>query len=263
MRTLVILTLLFSFSLTAIGQTTQSQPKPQKKARSKKRSQPALSFSHPTGSGKTVYDATKAQDVRTEEFVVTKKLSFTKRVRNFYANIVIEYRTRRKRKVGTLRIKLYHLRAPRTVENFIGLAEGNIEFSSKNEKNETVMAKKPFYDGLSFHRIIKKFIAQAGSPSTKNKAAGPGYSIPLEFNSRLIHDRLGVVSMARSGGKSHGSQFFITLAPIPRLNKVNSVFGQVISGVNVLQDFEKIQTDREDVPKIPIKIRSIKIERTY
>ncbi|MCB0357507.1 MAG: peptidylprolyl isomerase, partial [Bdellovibrionales bacterium] len=115
----------------------------------------------------------------------------------------------------------------------------------------------------TFHRIVKKFIAQTGDPFGNNKGSGPGYTLPLEISERLVHDRYGVVSMARHKGESHGSQFFITFGPIPHLNRVNTVFGQVVDGVNILEQIENVKTDREDKPRYPVKIRNIKIERIY
>jgi cyclophilin family peptidyl-prolyl cis-trans isomerase len=152
------------------------------------------------------------------------------------------------------------LQAPQTVENFVQLSEGLIEFKLPNQDKPV---KKPIYDGLKFHRIVKKFVAQTGDPTGSSRGLGPGYTIPLELNGGLVHDRMGVVSMARSGDLSHGSQFFITLAPIPNLNGVNTIFGQVVDGANILNDFDKIQTNREDIPKRPVLIKKVEIERIY
>lgn len=219
-----------------------------------------IEFDDMPGDGKTIYDPERAKNISTEEVVVTDRLKLKRRLKDIYANISLEYWLGRQKKNGMLRIKLYHLQAPQTVENFVKLAEGLVEFKLPGqEKGE----KKPFYNGLTFHRIIRKFVAQSGDPLGNNKGAGPGYTIPLEFNGRLVHDRMGVVSMVRSGKESHGSQFFITLAPIPNLDGVNSIFGQVVDGAEVLNDFDKIKTNREDVPKRPITIKEITINRVY
>ena len=226
----------------------------------KKRAIPKMNFAAPTGSGKTTYDSEKAKEVKTEELTITDKLKFKKRVRAIYANFTISYAYKRKMKIGRFKVKLYHNRARKTVKNFVSLAEGEIEWVDK-ETDKPI--KKPFYDGLKFHRVIRRFIMQTGDPKGNNKGGGPGYTIPLELSERLVHDRFGVVSMARQGGDSHGSQFFITFSALPHLNGVNTVFGQVIDGVETLEEVEKVRTDREDFPRIPVEIKSVKIERVY
>ena len=217
-------------------------------------------FSTPSGTGETTYDKNKVPDLRTEEMTVTDKVRLKRRPRAIYAIFTVSYAHKRKKKVGRFKIKLYHNRARLTVENFINLVEGNIEWVDKKTEKKI---KKPFYDGLKFHRIIRKFIMQTGDPDGNNKGGGPGYTIPLEISERLVHDRFGVVSMARQGNESHGSQFFITLAPVPHLDGTNTVFGQVVDGVEVIEEIEQVRTDREDFPRYPIIIQKASIERIF
>ena len=136
---------------------------------------------------------------------------------------------------GEIVLRLYFKRAPLTVSNFVGLAEG-----SKDWKDPvTGKAKKTrFFDGLNFHRVIKDFMIQGGDPLS-NGTGGPGYTFADEFHPELKHNKPGILSMANSGAHTNGSQFFITHVPTPHLDNKHSVFGEVVEGMNVVNAIEK------------------------
>jgi peptidyl-prolyl cis-trans isomerase A (cyclophilin A) len=152
--------------------------------------------------------------------------------------------------LGTFEAELYAKECPETVWNFINLAEG---------RQETVR-KGNYYDGLSFHRIIKDFVIQGGCPFG-NGTSGPGYQFKDEFDSSLRHSGEGVLSMANAGPGTNGSQFFVTLGATPHLNDRHSVFGKVIKGIEIVREIGAVETGHGDKPKEPVIMKSVTIRR--
>ncbi|MEW6265344.1 MAG: peptidylprolyl isomerase [Thermodesulfobacteriota bacterium] len=151
---------------------------------------------------------------------------------------------------GSFEAELYARECPETVWNFINLVEG---------RQETVRGGN-FYDGLTFHRIIKGFVIQGGCPSGTG-TGGPGYRFQDEFHPSLRHDGPGVLSMANAGPGTNGSQFFITLAATPHLDNRHSVFGKVIKGLDIVNKIGAVKTDRRDKPLDPVVMEKVMIKR--
>jgi len=158
---------------------------------------------------------------------------------------------------GKFRVELFADRVPLTVENFAGLAEGTKEWTDPKTKTKV---KKPFYDGLIFHRVIEGFMIQGGCPLGTG-TGDPGYRFKDEFHPSLKHDKPGILSMANAGPSTNGSQFFITVAATPHLDNRHSVFGQVTEGMDVVMKISKAPGDRNNRPLKDIKINSVKIIR--
>jgi peptidylprolyl isomerase len=134
---------------------------------------------------------------------------------------------------GTILIELAYDKAPLTVTNFVGLAEGTIDSSAADGE--------PFYDGLTFHRVVEDFVIQTGDPDGDG-SGGPGYRFPNEIEPSLSHGSAGVVSMANSGPDTNGSQFFITKSPAPWLDGQYSIFGEVVEGQDVVDSIQEDDT---------------------
>ena len=159
---------------------------------------------------------------------------------------------------GNFTVELFEKDAPKTVANFVGLAEGTKEWT--DPKSGTKM-KKPFYDGLIFHRVIADFMIQGGDPLGTG-TGDPGYKFADEFGSGRKIDKAGVLAMANAGPNTNGSQFFITLAPQPHLTGKHTVFGEVTQGMNVIEKIGQVKTSKPgDRPVKPVVIQSVKIER--
>jgi peptidyl-prolyl cis-trans isomerase A (cyclophilin A) len=159
---------------------------------------------------------------------------------------------------GRFTVRLFDEDAPRTVANFVELAEGTKEWTDPRTGQK---AKRPLYDGLIFHRVISGFMIQGGDPLGTG-TGGPGYKFGDEFSPKLRHDKAGILSMANSGPNTNGSQFFITLAPTPWLDNKHSVFGEVVEGMDVVKNIAETPTSKPgDRPLKPITVQTIKINR--
>lgn len=158
--------------------------------------------------------------------------------------------------MGKFKVVLFPEKAPKTVENFVGLAEGKKEWTDLQGKK----THKKLYDGTVFHRVIKDFMIQGGDPKG-NGTGGPGYMFGDEIDPSLTHSKPGILSMANAGPGTNGSQFFVTVVPTPWLNGRHTIFGEVVEGMDVVNAISKVETMPGDRPKKEVKINHITIER--
>ena len=159
--------------------------------------------------------------------------------------------------LGPIVIRLFPDKAPKTVENFVGLAEGTKDYQADGGKTGR------FYDGLGFHRVIDGFMIQGGCPLGTG-TGGPGYTFKDEFHPELGFTKPYLLAMANAGPKTNGSQFFITTDPTPWLNFRHTIFGKVADSASedVVKAIAATQTDRNDRPLSSIVIEKVDIERT-
>jgi peptidyl-prolyl cis-trans isomerase A (cyclophilin A) len=159
--------------------------------------------------------------------------------------------------LGDIVIELFPNHAPKTVENFVGLATGAKEWTDPRTGEKTT-AK--LFDGTIFHRVIEGFMIQGGDPLGRG-TGGPGYRFADEFHGELVFDRPYILAMANSGPGTNGSQFFITVAPTTWLNRKHTIFGEVkdANSQAVVDKIATTKTDGSDRPLQAVTITSVTI----
>ena len=160
---------------------------------------------------------------------------------------------------GPIRLELFPNHAPKTVRNFVELAEGSREYVDPRTREK---GSGPYYNGTIFHRVMSDFMIQGGDP-TGTGTGGPGYTFPDEFHSELRFDRPYLLAMANAGPGTNGSQFFITVVPTGWLNMKHTIFGQVADADSqkVVDSIATTDTDRNDRPVQEVVIERVEIER--
>jgi peptidyl-prolyl cis-trans isomerase A (cyclophilin A) len=159
---------------------------------------------------------------------------------------------------GPIVIRLLPDYAPKTVRNFVDLAQGGREWTDPRTRNATTGR---LYDGTIFHRVIPNFMIQGGDPLGTG-TGGPGYQFADEFHPDLAFDRPYLLAMANAGPGTNGSQFFITTVPTPHLNRKHTIFGEVIEGQDVVDEIGRAATNRQDRPVKDVVLESVVIEET-
>jgi len=160
--------------------------------------------------------------------------------------------------LGQIKIELYPDKAPQTVANFVGLAEGSKDWT--DPRSGALQTGKSLYAGTIFHRVIPDFMIQGGDPLGQG-IGGPGYKFEDEIDTSLAFDGPGYLAMANSGPNTNGSQFFITTVATPWLNGKHTIFGKVIQGQDIVKKIESVATDANDKPVKPVTLESVTIER--
>ena len=158
---------------------------------------------------------------------------------------------------GTVTVRLFPDHAPKTVRNFVELAEGGREWTNPGTR---VTSKDKLYDGTIFHRVITGFMIQGGDPLGTG-TGGPGYRFADEIHPDLRFDKPYLLAMANSGPGTNGSQFFITTVPTPWLTGKHTIFGEVISGADVVENISRVQTVPGDRPVQDVVLQSVTIQR--
>jgi peptidyl-prolyl cis-trans isomerase A (cyclophilin A) len=158
---------------------------------------------------------------------------------------------------GKVVVKLFPKDAPKSVENFVGLATG--EKSWTHPGTQEKKTGTPLYDGTIFHRCIADFMVQGGDPLGRG-TGGPGYQFEDEFQSGRKFDRPGLLAMANAGPGTNGSQFFITVVATPWLDRKHTIFGEVVSGMDVVKRVaNEIPKGPQDRPRTDVKVKSVTI----
>ena len=174
---------------------------------------------------------------------------------------------RLKTTLGDIVVRLEETKAPKTVANFVGLAQGKIAWQDATDGKEK---SEPLYDGVRFHRVIPDFMIQCGDPLTRSTAdqwkgrwgtGGPGYRFGDEFHPELRHKGAGILSMANAGPGTNGSQWFITEGDTPHLNDRHSVFGRVTEGLDIVHKIANVPTNHRDAPLTDVVLQKVELFR--
>ena len=159
---------------------------------------------------------------------------------------------------GTIRVRLLPDHAPKTVDNFVGLATGAKEWRDPRDGKKKT---EPMYDGTVFHRVIPEFMIQGGDP-TGTGTGGPGYEFEDEVAGGPGFSKPGYLAMANAGPGTNGSQFFITEAPTTWLTGKHTIFGEVIEGMEVVNEIARVPRDKRDKPNEDVVIERVEVSET-
>jgi peptidyl-prolyl cis-trans isomerase A (cyclophilin A) len=159
-----------------------------------------------------------------------------------------------KTSLGDIRVRLLPEHAPKTVENFVGLATGSKQWRDPRSGDQR---SEPLYAGTVFHRVIPDFMIQGGDPLGTG-TGGPGYKFEDEVSGGPSFDRPGLLAMANAGPNTNGSQFFITEIPTPWLDRKHTIFGEVVDGFDVVKEIAHVPTSN-DKPKTPVNLEQVEI----
>jgi peptidyl-prolyl cis-trans isomerase A (cyclophilin A) len=159
---------------------------------------------------------------------------------------------------GTIVLRLFPDQAPKTVSNFVELAEGTREWTDPQTRRPS---SDKLYDGTIFHRVIPNFMIQGGDPLGTG-TGGPGYKFGDEFHPDLSFNRPYLLAMANAGPGTNGSQFFITTVPTPWLNRKHTIFGEVIEGADVVDRISQAKTQAGDRPVTDVVLESVTVTRS-
>jgi peptidyl-prolyl cis-trans isomerase A (cyclophilin A) len=160
---------------------------------------------------------------------------------------------------GDIAVRLFPDQAPKTVRNFVELAEGSREWTHPATREKVT---KPLFEGTVFHRVIPGFMVQGGDPLGTGRG-GPGYTFADEFHPDLSFDRPYLLAMANAGPGTNGSQFFITVAPTAWLNRKHTIFGEVADqgSRDVVDEIASVRTGRGDRPVDDVVIETIDVSQ--
>ena len=159
---------------------------------------------------------------------------------------------------GNIKVRLLSDTAPKTVENFVGLATGSKEWTDPRTKQKS---NESLYAGTIFHRVIPRFMIQGGDPLGTG-TGGPGYKFEDEVGDGPTFDKPGYLAMANAGPNTNGSQFFITVAPTPHLNGKHTIFGEVVEGQDVADAISEVNTAAGNRPIDDVVIKQVTISES-